>query len=107
MVTVYITLKGPMKLQIMGHANAAEPGKDLVCCALSIIAQSLSMYLYDLENAGLLKESINSVMPGNTFIEVVASEYGDQLVRAAFAMARAGLRAMAEDYPENISMKEE
>ena len=105
MVSIYLNME-KHQLMIDGHAGAAEPGKDLVCCAISILAESLSRYLEARESMGNLKYVINEVKPGKTFISTVPSEWSVKEIQGAFAMTREGLRALAEEYPENIKMEE-
>lgn len=82
-------------ISITGHANYAEPGKDIVCAAVSTLALTL-MYSID----ELTDDYIKSVSePGNMNIEFITLSDGSKLLVESFML---GVQAMAENYPENI-----
>ena len=45
-----------IKLTVKGHAGYAEVGKDIVCSAATILADTVAMVVLDLERRGLLKQ---------------------------------------------------
>ena len=105
MVGIYLNME-KRQLMIDGHADSAEPGKDLVCCAVSILAESLSRYMDAQEGNSGLKYLINEIEPGRTYISAVPSEWCEKEIQGAFGMTREGLRALAEEYPEYIRLEE-
>ena len=105
MVSIYMNME-KLQLIIDGHAGADEPGKDLVCCSVSILAQSLSLYMDVREKAGDLKYKINEVRFGKVYIIVTPNEWSEKEIRGAYEVIREGMRALAEDYPDNVKMEE-
>lgn len=95
-----------LELKIAGHAEADEPGKDLVCCAVSILADTLSRYLETLKEAKDLCKLTEEFQHGYVYIK--AKPWGWKGMRAwtAFEITREGLRAIAEEYPQYVTMEE-
>lgn len=87
--------KNTHSISITGHANYAEPGKDIVCAAVSTLALTL-MYSID----ELTDDYIKSVSePGYMRIDFLTLSDGSKLLIDSFML---GVQAMAENYPENI-----
>jgi uncharacterized protein YsxB (DUF464 family) len=105
MVNITLIVNQPY-LNVSGHANSDEIGKDLVCCALSILVDSLSRYMAVKEEEGALHYLANEVQEGSALIAALPTERSAQEVRGAFEMAREGLRALADEYPEYIKLEE-
>lgn len=99
---------GKMELQLDGHANYAESGKDIVCAGISMISQALIQTLIDME-----KERKTSLFwagsPGVGFMRVEATpkENHQNEIRACFRMCVTGLRMLEERYPDYIKLEEE
>jgi len=83
-------------LEIQGHANSAEFGRDVVCAGVSAIATTLALILKE-ENASV------RVASGNTSIVYPFSEQ----IAPHIQFALTGFRWMAETFPEFISLQEE
>ena len=105
MVRIYCN-REKLELQIDGHANSAEYGKDLVCCAVSILAESLSRYLDRKEEAGELRYLVNEIAEGRVYISADPCRWDLKETVGAFEVIREGLKAIAEEYPEYIKMEE-
>lgn len=105
MVSIYMDME-KHQLKIDGHANADEFGKDLVCCAVSILVQTLSRYIEARKTTGDLISAVNVIESGKAEITAEPRAWFEREITAAFATVRLGLRALAEDYPENIKMEE-
>lgn len=85
-------------ISVKGHANYAEPGKDIVCAAISTLAQTL-IYSIDKLTADKIKYSIS---PG--WVDI---EYGDlskdaQLLVNSFFI---GCQMIADNYPDNVRVE--
>lgn len=85
-------------LSVKGHAGYAEPGKDIVCAAVSILVQNLIQSIEE-----LTPDKIKySIQPGRVCIEYRnLSEKAKALVDSFFI----GIRMVIEDYPENVRME--
>jgi len=97
---------GPMELEVTGHAQSAEPGKDLVCCSLSVLTQTLAIYMEKLMNQGCLLMLDKQLEPGDAYIRVIPYGWSMKNVIIAFEVIRAGITTLAEDYPEYITLEE-
>ena len=85
-------------ITIWGHANSAEYGKDIVCASVSSI-------VYTTINAlKKIKESSVEVEDKETMIIKVLEE--DEVTKALIDNMMELLLSLAEDYPQNISVKE-
>lgn len=95
-----------MFLESKGHAGSDEAGKDIVCAAISALTLTLVNALreerdiqfdFDIDEAeGLLRVS------GVSCWGVVSRKRAEDY----FRMATIGLRAIAQNYPEYVSIKE-
>ena len=82
-------------ISVKGHANYAEPGKDIVCAAVSILAQNLIQSIEELTP----DKTKYSIQPGRVCIEYRnLSEKAKSLFDSFFI----GIRMVIEDYPENV-----
>ena len=84
-------------ISIIGHANYAEPGKDIVCAAVSILAQNLMLSIEE-----LTADKIQySMQPGTVCIKFRDLSEQAQLLIDSFFI---GVKAIAEAYPENVKI---
>ena len=85
-------------ISVKGHAHYAEPGKDIVCAAVSILVQNLIQSIEE-----LTPDKIEYDMrPGWVCIKYGnLSEKAKALVDSFFI----GIRMVIEDYPENVWME--
>lgn len=84
-------------INIKGHANYAEPGKDIVCAAVSTLVQNLIQSIEELTT-----DQIKYVMsPGTVDIEFRdLSEHAQLLVNSFFV----GIEMIASEYPDNVKV---
>ena len=105
MTKITIDKKG-LFLESKGHAGMAEAGKDIVCAGISALTQTLANALnsergiqFDVEvdeEAGLLR--ISGVSCWGAEARKTAEAY--------FRMAEIGLKAIAQEYPDYVKVKE-
>lgn len=80
---------------ITGHAGYAEPGKDIVCAAVSALTQTFIASVEELTQDKIEYE----IEPGNTAIKLwTLSEKAKTLMESFFV----GVRMIAEEYPEYV-----
>lgn len=85
-------------ISVKGHAHYAEPGKDIVCAAVSILVQNLIQSIEELTP----DKTKYSIQPGRVCIEYRnLSEKAKSLFDSFFI----GIRMVIEDYPENVRME--
>lgn len=87
-----------LELEVRGHAGAAEKGRDLVCCAVSVLVQAL-------EKTGQSVGTVEARMePGNARVRL--HPYPLQWMEAAqrYQAVMDGLRMVAESYPAHVRM---
>lgn len=89
----------PNTLSITGHAHYAEPGKDIVCAAVSTLVQTL---LWSLE--GLTEDVVNNVcLRGNVYFKFGNLSERAQLLMDSFFV---GIQLVAENYPDYVTVRE-
>ena len=81
-------------ISVTGHANYAESGKDIVCAAVSALAQNLMYSIAELTEDYI----IGHAEPGDMRIEFQTLSDGSKLLVDSFML---GVQAIAENYPEN------
>ena len=82
---------------VEGHAGYDEPGKDIVCAAVSTLAQVLA------ESLKLLTETKTqcSIEPGKLIIKYRNLSKEAKLLIDSFFI---GVRMIADQYPENVTI---
>lgn len=85
-------------ITVDGHAEYAEPGKDIVCAAVSVLAQNLIESIKDLTG-----DSIEyRMVPGHIDINFKnLSEQGKLLVDSFFV----GINSISESYGKYVQIK--
>lgn len=85
-----------LELAVTGHAYSNDPGKDLVCCAISTLVQTLAFYLQDVG------------VHGEYFIEEGSSYIKADLDKATEAAAEAilfGMEQIAKQYIQYVNYR--
>ena len=84
-------------LSVKGHANYAEPGKDIVCAAVSALTQTLIQSIEELTDDTIQYD----IQPGTVNIKFwCLSDLARGLVDAFFV----GIRMIADEYPDNVKL---
>lgn len=86
-------------LELSGHADFADYGKDIVCAAVSTLLTCSVNNIYSID-----KESINYKDDGNKIrIEILKNDYSKLIFNNLILM----LKELANDYPKNIKIESE
>lgn len=85
-------------LVVLGHANYAEYGRDIVCAGVSAIVQALIGWIEE----NYYKARCISVDPKEG--EVIISCEGGEDIAAIFNMASIGLEQIADCYPDYVQI---
>lgn len=87
-----------------GHAGYAPAGQDIVCAAVSVLAQTLANKVEAAARSGRLLTSC--VQHGETFVVQALPKPGPNALMVAswFDFVEEGLRALAEEHPNNVEL---
>ena len=106
MVRVKIYWDTP-EIQIEGHANSAPHGQDLVCCAVSTLMETLSLYLEQMMKEGRLQDLKNDRESGRVYLCPQATPWTAEELFIVIKMAATGFKALANQYSEYVTFEEE
>ena len=95
-----------LELMMWGHAGYAEEGKDIVCAGASMLFDALAGSLKEAEDRGRTTATLHERGENTVIITADPSMNNVSEIKAYFRMAATGLRQLAEQYPENVEMKE-
>lgn len=99
MINAKYTVEGDTHtLTVLGHANYAEYGKDIVCAGVSSLVQALIGWI---EENDCKAEFISVDEKGG---EVVISCDGGAEIAAVFEVTAIGLGQIAYSYPDHIQI---
>ncbi|MGM9662434.1 MAG: ribosomal-processing cysteine protease Prp [Oscillospiraceae bacterium] len=97
-----------MELEVKGHAGAGPAGQDIVCAAVSALAQTLGDRVEALAMQGgaycfekAYRREENSWIVVGSFLPEEESR-----ARAWFEFVREGIAAIAAQYPERVELEE-
>lgn len=95
MINIFF-IKNNIKLEICGHAGYAEKGRDIVCAAVTALAGTLEQCMKEAgEGSCEWKEG-----------ETCFTASGTENLRPCFETVVTGLRMLAEEFPDYVSIKE-
>lgn len=94
-----------LQLEVHGHAGYAEPGKDIVCAAISMLTDALGGVLEEAEARGRCEHKIRDG-DGHTVITADPTLGSMNEIKAYFRMAVTGMRMLQEQYPKHIEIRE-
>ena len=90
------------RLTVTGHARSAEPGKDLVCAAASILAYTLAANVANMADNGQVRQPVIKTDKGDAEISCNPRHNIKASVTLIFDTVCAGFELLAHDYPEYI-----
>ena len=102
MITVTFAERGKnLSLRLEGHAEYAEPGKDIVCASASILAYTLASIVDSFDEV----ESVIDLNGGDTTIECQCKdEQTYTKVANAYRHTEIGYALLAETYPQYVRL---
>ena len=106
MVEIRISMR-TLELQVDGHAGADEFGKDMVCCAVSVLIQTLVRNMEVAQVRGELQYLDEEVRDGHVYLMPHPYGWSLQNIVTAYRVIREGLRALSEQYEQYIRLEEE
>ena len=94
---VYEKNKNGVRLTVTGHAGYAEHGYDIVCSAVSALAETLIARLMELNAKFWYKKENGAAEVGMNKVSYDANE--------AFQFAVLGLQLISTAYPKNVELE--
>lgn len=95
-----------MYIRVRGHAGAGQVGEDIVCAGISALTQALLNQLREEEEQKHIQLDW-VMMPGQLEIKSRAkTEHYRRSVRDYYRVTVTGLKAIQENNPGNIELKE-
>ena len=91
------------RLTIDGHANSGEPGHDLVCAGVSVLAYTLAANVGNLEANDMIRNPIVQMKNGHAEIGCEAKREAGAFVSRIFEAVCVGFEMLYHDYPQYIS----
>lgn len=102
MIQVVFTLKGQhfTGIKVTGHAFADEPGKDLVCAAVSTLAQTL---VNAVEALGNVPENRIECTVKSGFLEMkIQPTDANEVIDIVFKTMKIGIEGIENTYPQYV-----
>ena len=94
-----------LRLEVEGHADYAETGKDIVCAAASMLTGALAGALEEAEERGRCEFKAKQTEKGS-FIWADAAAGSRQEIKAYFKMAVTGFKMLQEQYAGHVTIRE-
>lgn len=94
------------ELWVIGHANAAEKGKDIVCAAVSTIVLTFTNWISKKAEERKNVWSYKSDIQEGLADVYCSAETDKEMLFNAFEMAVDGLECIAKQYPEYVTIEE-
>lgn len=92
-------------LKLHGHAADGAPGKNILCAAASMLGYTAAQNVATAQRDGLLcRRPKLKLEPGNIEIEASPRREATKEVRHIFYVVESGLRLLAKNYPDQISV---
>ena len=96
---------GRLRLEVEGHAEYAEKGKDIVCAGASMLTGALGAALEEAEARGRCECKVR-YSEGKALIWAVAAMGSRQEIKAYFKMTVTGFKLLEEEYAGNVTIRE-
>ena len=90
------------RLTVTGHAESAEPGKDLVCASASMLAYTLAANVANMADHGQVRNPVIKNNEGDTEIRCNPRHNLKASVTLVFDSVCVGFDLLAHDYPEFV-----
>lgn len=90
-------------LKVTGHAYSAEPGKDLVCAAVSVLAQTVANAI---EQIGKVPEKSMNLKISNGHLSLsIEQAYRSERTNIIFETFIVGIEGIEGTYPEYVKLR--
>lgn len=97
--------KGTIHMKVMGHADTAPKGADLVCASATMLVYTVAQALVFMYEQGQLKEKPRiKIREGKAAVTAKPGEEFFAEVLHTFWVAQCGAHILASNYPEAVSL---
>lgn len=93
---------GVYTLETKGHAEYAEPGKDIVCAAVSILVFTL---IESIDERDLSEPPMIEQESGKVLVRVKPKQSTEGKIRAVFKVIANGFELLQKNFPENVKFR--
>lgn len=87
------------RVTVRGHARSGEPGRDLVCAAVSALAVTLTENVSAMERAGQLRAVTLDLRPGLAEVQCQPRAGSRLAAKTVLNAVCLGLERLAREYP--------
>ena len=94
------------RISISGHSGAGAPGEDLICAGISALWMALEKRLTEDLVSTLVFRPVIVCGDGYRSAECCPDSEDEDFCMGVLQTAAAGLRWMAEEFPEHVSFEE-
>lgn len=106
MTAINISKGDTLTVEAKGHAGHAEPGADIVCSAVSILAYTLAEHLSVCGDSMFQEKPVIQLESGNLKIECKPTKEALQNITNIFTFVEIGFALIANTYPDNVKLNE-
>ena len=92
-------------LNVSGHANFDDHGKDIVCAAVSVLAQTLLESIAEVAELQDFKYEVKSGYIRCNLLNSILDEQKMFIINILFKMFVTGINGVKESYPEYLEFK--
>lgn len=96
-----------LRLKVVGHAEQAEEGQDIVCASASILTYTVAQIVSDMATRGQLEGNpVISLNKGLATVTCVCKNYESYYEAcSAYNVANIGYALLAHNYPQNVELE--
>ena len=91
------------RVTIEGHAHSGDPGHDLVCAGVSVLAYTLAATVGNLEDRGMVRRPTVVLELGKAEIEAKPKPSHKATAALIFQSVCVGFEVLAANYPKYVS----
>ena len=94
--------KWNLVMEVKGHADYAEKGKDIICSAASMLVHMLRVWLDKMDAANKLSVVNLRVAPGYAWFDCTTKDGYVEELQTVMDMVSEGFFMLAAQYPEHV-----
>lgn len=96
---------GRICLSVIGHANADNIGKDIICASASTLAYTIAQMVKNYYEMGALECPPKIILKsGRSTVTCIPKKDYYEEVRYAYLVVQTGLNLLSHNYPEYVSL---
>ncbi len=96
---------GRICLSVIGHANAGNIGRDIVCASASMLAYTIAQTVKNYYEMGALECPPKIILKsGRSNVTCIPKKDYYEEVKHAYIVVQTGLNLLAHNYPQYVSL---